>query len=455
MIIISNNVTIFSTDEEKIKYLKKISTISNPEYASREQLGLSTFVPANLNYWNAPTPNCLEVPIGLLKDVIALFPNELYEDIRFESKNFLAVNFFGHLRAEQEAAVNTLMSKKIGILEAPTGSGKTIAGISLIVRRKQPTLVLVNTIDLLEQFTERLYSFTDIHKGDVGIIASGKKKIKPVTVATLQTLNNFSSLDFEELNKYFGQVITDEVHIIGARTFYHVVSQFKAKYKIGLSATPKRDDSYTAVVFFGTGPIIHSITKDEVKNERAAITYRKIDTDYFYELMFTTDYGRMIDDLSINKERNEQIANEVKTFTGKTLILCHRVSQINALHELLPGSYVLTSLTKKTKKAQDAGTSRNSVLEAFKQDPNNSVMISTYGLFSTGLDIVELKNIVFASPTRSTIRIKQSIGRARRKYLEKIANIIDFVDIKVDLLKHQYYHRRRIVNKEMSNVPNS
>jgi superfamily II DNA or RNA helicase len=88
-----------------------------------------------------------------------------------------------------------------------TASGKTVIACALISKLKQPTLILVDTIELANQFTERLLQFTTIKK--VGRIGAGKRQIEDITVATLQTLNRMSEQELHALK--FGVVMVDEV----------------------------------------------------------------------------------------------------------------------------------------------------------------------------------------------------------------------------------------------------
>ena len=120
-------------------------------------------------------------------------------------------------------------------------------------------------------------------------------------------------------------------------------------------------------------------------------------------------------------------------------MLCERISQVTYLHKEIKNSVMLTS--KMTKK------DREKTMESVKTGKKN-VVISTYGLFSTGIDIPALELLFLCSPIKSEIRLRQSAGRLMRKSPGKTeAKIIDFVDKKVGILFNAAKKRRGILNR--------
>jgi len=119
--------------------------------------------------------------------------------------------------------------------------------------------------------------------------------------------------------------------------------------------------------------------------------------------------------------------------------LCVRISQVETLHKQLPDSEILTSkMTKKQRKL---------VMEKLL-DGRCKKIISTYALFSTGIDVPQLDLAFLCAPLQAEVKIKQTAGRLMRKAPgKKEATIVDFVDEKVSILKYQYYKRSRIYKK--------
>jgi len=145
--------------------------------------------------------------------------------------------FTGELYDFQEQAVSAVMGRDFGVLAAPTGSGKTVMALDLIAIRRQPALVAVHTLELLEQWVERIGTFLGIPASEVGVIGNGKKRIgDKVTVALVQSLYKIAY----DVAPQIGSLIADECHRCPSRTFTEAVSAFDCRYMLGLSATPWR-----------------------------------------------------------------------------------------------------------------------------------------------------------------------------------------------------------------------
>ena len=139
----------------------------------------------------------------------------------------------------QEEAVKEILSSDNGLLVSPPGSGKTIIGMDVIARLKQPTLILVHKKQIFNQWLERIEGFLSIPKKEIGQYVSSKKKVgKKITVAMVQTLGRLKNL--AELRDKFGLVIIDECHHMPAKTFRNVITKLNPFYLYGLTATPER-----------------------------------------------------------------------------------------------------------------------------------------------------------------------------------------------------------------------
>jgi len=442
LITIQNKILITDLSKEDFFKIKKFLTIDNPLYEKLRKMEKSIWgIPKVLEYFEQLSFTSLEIPVGSLalldsNKILDLSKHKIL-DGRSKLKTKLNIKFKGTLRDYQQSAVETFKDRTIGILQASTGSGKTIIAIGHICNLKQPTLILVNTLELLNQFINRLLQFSTLSSEDIGVIGSGKFELKPVTVALLQTMNKLSSEKYLKVNKTFGQVITDEVHIISAETYYRVINRLSAAYKFGLSATPKRTDGLTNAIFFATGPIIHTITDEEVGENILLPALKEIPTKYEFPLFDSSEYQMMMDDLASNKERNELIIDTHKEHLGtQSVFLCNRLAQADLLQKNIPNSVVLSSKVSKKK--------RKEIMEKLDKNELKAVM-TTYSLFSTGIDLANLERLYLCAPIRSEIKLIQSAGRIRRKGDgTKRPIITDFVDKEVGLLKNQWYSRRTV-----------
>ena len=123
--------------------------------------------------------------------------------------SLLDFTFTGMLKPFQRAAVEALGPKHFGTFSAPTGSGKTIMALALIADRRQPTLIIVHTQDLADQWVNRVETFLNIPETEIGRIGGGKKKIGThITVALVQSLYKCA----EEIAPHIGFLIVDECH---------------------------------------------------------------------------------------------------------------------------------------------------------------------------------------------------------------------------------------------------
>ncbi|WP_293188415.1 DEAD/DEAH box helicase family protein [Ottowia sp.] len=158
------------------------------------------------------------------------------QDTRFQGAQ-IDVRFAGTLRDDQEVAAEATLQYDTGVLCAPTAFGKTVTAAAVIARRGVNTLVLVHRTELLTQWQERLLSFLAADKNVIGRIGGGKSKpTGKIDIAVMQSLARNEELS--ALLDNYGQVIVDECHHIGAVSFDLLLRRAKAKYVLGLTATP-------------------------------------------------------------------------------------------------------------------------------------------------------------------------------------------------------------------------
>lgn len=231
MIKLSNQALLTDLSNIEKSDIKSALTITNPKFSVAMSLGKNVMGISKYTYYFKDTQEGLVIPVGY---GISLKDNYLahhdIEDYRVESPDLLDIEFSGELREYQKGPVDFILGNTNGVIQAPTGTGKTVIAIAAICKRKQPTLILVHTLELANQFVDRLKAFTNIR--DVGFIGDTRKIIKPVTVGLLQSV---TKMDPTELNKTFGQIFVDETHIIPANTFAAAIARLKAKYKVGFS----------------------------------------------------------------------------------------------------------------------------------------------------------------------------------------------------------------------------
>lgn len=193
----------------------------------------------------------ITLPRGCWPNVEALL-NEygiaLSVDDKREEGAALECSFTGTLTSSQERAAKALLAHDIGVLVAPPGTGKTVVGTFLIAMRRRSTLVLVHRKPLLDQWVAQLALFLGKEPKEIGQIGSGKNRpTGEIDVAMMQSLVRPGRV--ADMVAGYGHIIVDECHHIPAVSFERVLSEVKAKFITGLTATPRRRD--------GQQPILH------------------------------------------------------------------------------------------------------------------------------------------------------------------------------------------------------
>lgn len=226
--------------------LKKLAAFQNPEFYKAQAMRISTFGKPRIIGCAEDFPKHVALPRGCLVDVVSLLKRHgIQADCTNEciAGKSIKVKFIGELRPEQKKAVKILSEHEIGILAATTAFGKTVVGAWMITKRKVNTLILVHRQQLMDQWKERLSVFLDIPIKEIGLVGSGKNKVSgKVDIAMLQSL--FRKGEVKDLVRDYGQIIVDECHHIFAFSFEQVMKQVKAKYVLGLTATPLRKDGH-------------------------------------------------------------------------------------------------------------------------------------------------------------------------------------------------------------------
>ncbi|MEF8780975.1 MAG: DEAD/DEAH box helicase, partial [Haloferacaceae archaeon] len=194
-------------------------------------------------------------------DRIAAVKRTLYDagypvidDRELETGDDLDVELETDLREYQRSWVDAFLEKRAGVFVGPPGSGKTVAAIAALAAVDGETLVLVPSRELAEQWREELLRHTDLPREAVGAYHGGEKRIRPVTVATYQTAGMDRHRQLFDSRRW-GLIVYDEVHHVPSEV-YRRSADLQAVHRLGLSATPVREDDSEAEIFTLIGPPI-------------------------------------------------------------------------------------------------------------------------------------------------------------------------------------------------------
>ncbi|MDO9449196.1 MAG: DEAD/DEAH box helicase, partial [Rugosibacter sp.] len=354
----------------------------------------------------------------------------------------LDVAFSGTLRLDQEFAVAAMLHHDSGVLCAPTAFGKTVTAAAMIARRGVNTLVLVHRRELLKQWQERLQSFLGVGKGVLGTIGGGKAKpTGKIDIAVMQSLSRQGEIN--PLVENYGHVIIDECHHLSAESFEAILKQTKAKYVLGLTATPIRRDGRQPIIFMQCGPTRHTAAKPLGAPHDLAVTPCTLHTRI--DLPQEAGIQDVFRHIAGDPARTAAIATEIENAYKqgrKILVLTERTEHLDSIAAALNGKVsALTVLHGRLAKKLRATLITE--LEALPPDAPR-VLLATGKLVGEGFDHPPLDTLVLAMPVSWKGTLQQYAGRLHREHATKTdVRIIDFVDTGHPALLRMWDKRQR------------
>ena len=425
--------------------LVRLAAFQNPEFYRAQAMRMSVWDKPRVIGCAENFPKHIALPRGCLDPAMELLgDNGIRCEIRDERfvGDPIEITFAGSLRQDQESAVTAMLRHDTGVLCAPTAFGKTVMAAALIAHRGVNTLVLVHRTELLKQWQERLQTFLGVGKGVVGTIGGGQgRPTGKIDIAVMQSLTRKGEIN--SLVEFYGQVIVDECHHVGAVSFDAILRHAKAKFVLGLTATPIRRDGQQPIIFMQCGPIRHTAAPSEDAPHDLAVTPR------FRSSLIDVPADAGIQDvfrhLANDPSRTAAVAEEVATAAQqgrKVLVLTERTEHVNAiakaLGELVQAPFVLHGRMSKKQRA--------TVIEQLSKLPGEAprVLVATGRLVGEGFDHPALDTMVLAMPISWRGTLQQYAGRLHREHAAKTSvRIIDFVDAGHPALLRMWGKRQR------------
>lgn len=451
-IVIGNEIFISKADLPPAlrNRLIRLAAFQNPEFYRAQAMRLPTFRKPRVIGCARDYPRHIGLPRGCLEDLLRLL-TDLKVETTIQDERYcgdpLDIEFQGRLRPEQKLAADALLASDIGVLSGTTAFGKTVVASWLIARRCVNTLVIVHRRQLLEQWVERLSSFLGLPKSSIGTVGGGQKKPSGVLdVAVIQSLVRKGKVD--DLVGRYGHLIVDECHHIPARSFELAAREAKARFVLGLSATPIRKDGRHPIIFMQCGPIRYRVDpKKQAANRPFEHTvlvrptdfrsFRPVDPDI--RLRFQDLNNELTDDERRNRAICEDVLEAVRE--GRSpLVLTERNEHLDILAQSLSDrvAHLVTLRGGMGRKAlREARTELAAVPETEER-----VLLATGGFIGEGFDDARLDTLFLTLPVSWRGTIAQYLGRLHRLHESKReVRVYDYADLNVPMLARMFDRR--------------
>ena len=404
---------------------------------------------------------------GSLVDKDEQDPNQIFEYIKDLKLTSRGQNI--EIRDYQFDAVMKALNLNRCVLLSPTGSGKSLIIYCLSqiwlkyltdgfrYPKSGRVLIVVPTTSLVEQMQKDFVDY-GLNEKAVHKIYSGKDKDNIESSIVISTWQSIYKLPQEWFNQ-FGMVIGDECHGFKSKSLTDIMNKCtEAKYRIGTTGTLDNAQVHHLVLqgLFGK---IHRVTTTKAlqdNNTLAKLDINIIILKYNEEIrksLGKVTYQDEIDWIVKNKSRNTFIRNLALDASGNTLVLFNFVEKHGK-----PLFDMINDKAEEDRKifyvSGEVETSDREAIREITEKQKNAIIVASLGTFSTGINIKNLHNIIFASPSKSQIKVLQSIGRGLRKADDgRITRLYDITDDLQTKSKKNYAlvhgeERIKIYNKE-------
>lgn len=302
------------------------------------------------------------------------------------------------------------------LLISPTASGKSLMIYSVVryfTEKDKKILLVVPTTSLVEQMYKDFEDYGWNAEDYCHKVYSGKEKTtnKNVIITTWQSVYNLNRPYFEG----FDVVIGDEAHLFKSKSLVGIMTKCdNAKYRFGFTGTLDGSQTHKWVLEGLFGPS-YKVTQTKELIEKGHLSKLQIKILLLkHNPQKFNDYEEEIQYLITHERRNNFIKNLTLDLKGNSLVLFNRVeSHGQPLYELINNSAKDNRKVFFVYGGVDV-EEREKVREITERE-DNAIIVASYGTFSTGINIKNLHNVIFASPSKSRIRNLQSIGRILRK----------------------------------------
>jgi superfamily II DNA or RNA helicase len=365
------------------------------------------------------------------------------EDQRYKGAP-LAHKFSGELTPVQKDAARALLAHDTGVFVGPPGIGKTVLGTYLVAQRGCAALILVHRKPLLEQWIAQLAMFLGLDEKAIGQIGGSKRKANGrLDVAMIQSLVRKDKV--EDVVARYGHVIVDECHHLPAVSFERVLSEVKARFVVGLTATPHRRDGHHPITAMQLGPVRYNVSvKSHVA--RRPFEHKLIVRETAFRMAgHKTGAGiqEIYGALASDETRNKRILDDVIAVLeeGRSpILLTERKDHVEYFADHLRRlvRHVVVLRGGMTAKARRSSVSQLAAIP----DSEERLVLATGRYIGEGFDDARLDTLFLAMPISWKGTLIQYSGRLHRRHPgKKEVRIYDYVDREVAMLVRMFEKR--------------
>lgn len=287
---------------------------TNPDYEMRHNRGeWIGNIPAQISCLKQKGRNYL-IPRGFLDQFVDLckkyqVPYRIIDRRRYFEPN--SIEFHGELKSYQQDAAEAVLEHDCGTLIGGHKSGKTVIALYTISQRRQPALIIIPKLDLLDGWLRKIESFLQIPASEVGIFSGGVHQVgERITIGHTGEVMRYWRKIYDKV----GYIIVDESQRSPTKVLTNLVPNFDCRYILGLSNTVQRKDRLFKLINYYLGDVVYSINEKDAREGRGIIPGKVIAraTEFKYPYNSRADYPSMMQELMLDSDRNLKIVRDVE-----------------------------------------------------------------------------------------------------------------------------------------------
>ncbi len=360
----------------------------------------------------------------------------------------VAIEFHGQLKEYQQQAAESVLERDFATLLGGHKSGKTVIGLYTIAMRRQPVLILIPRLDLLQGWLTKIANFLQIPREEVGIFADGRHIIGDrITIAHSGEMMRH----WKKIRNRIGYLIVDECQRCPSKVFTHLVTNFDTRYMLGLTNTTQRRDRLSRLMYYYIGDTVYAINEKDAKEGRGIIRADVVarTTPFEYPYQSRDDLQAMLRALMADSQRTRLIADDVQREldkgAGPLLIVSGGEVQNEALRRELARRDIPVAVVPGPRANGNGRASRSDDDADSFRSGSSVLLVSPQVLMESGSPVAS-RTLFLAIP----LYFKKGLARAIQNFCEgpqddgKRVKIYDYVDLKIGLLEN--YFRMRSYN---------